>query len=65
MDNEIFVLMLFFSGSDDIQVMIFLLGYLEVIYRMLNLLIDYFFNFDDDDGYLIFVFDFRKNDFLD
>lgn len=45
--------------------MIFLLGYLEVIYRMLNLLIDYFFNFDDDDGYLIFVFDFRKNDFLD
>lgn len=57
--------MLYFSGSDDIQVMIFLLGYLEVIYRMLNLLIDYFFNFDDDDGYLIFVFDFRKNDFLD
>lgn len=57
--------MLYFSGSDDIQVMIFLLGYLEVIYRMLNLLIDYFFNYDDDDGYLIFVFDFRKNDFLD
>lgn len=61
-DNETFVLTPFPSGSDDTQVMTPPPGYLEATHRTSNSSTDYFFNFDDDDGYLIPVFDSRKND---
>lgn len=61
-DNETFVLTPYPSGSDDTQVMTPPPGYLEATQRTSNSSTDYFFNFDDDDGYLIPVFDSRKND---
>lgn len=61
-DNETFVLTPYPSGSDDTQVMTPPPGYLEATHRTSNSSTDYFFNFDDDDGYLIPVFDSRKND---
>ncbi|XP_034317795.2 integrin alpha-9 [Magallana gigas] len=64
-DNETFVLTPYPSGSDDTQVMTPPPGYLEATHRTSNSSTDYFFNFDDDDGYLIPVFDSRKNDSSD
>lgn len=61
-DNETFVLTPFPSGSDDTQVMTPPPGYLEATQRTSNSSTDYFFNFDDEDGYLIPVFDSSKND---
>lgn len=59
-DNETFVLTPFPSGSDDTQVMTPPPGYLEATLRTSNSSTEYFFNFDDEDGYLIPVFDSIK-----